>query len=154
MINHSEAVYVIRRRRNVIATQVAYVINTKDYIYTFGDAIRLRRLHTRDRVITYQSFGLDKKELSKSLVLFLVEMMGTDGLPPIIRYANTRLCSASPRGFDSHVTFLYKKYSPAINGKTIIFGGDDGSRTHVRKSIPETFYERSLSFKIPLEKRR
>ena len=46
MINHSEAVYVIRRRRNVIATQVAYVINTKDYIYTpsempyaFGDYI-------------------------------------------------------------------------------------------------------------------
>ena len=34
------------------------------------------------------------------------------------------------------------------------FGGDDGSRTHVRKSIPETFYERSLSFEIPLEERR
>ena len=44
MINHSEAVYVIRRRRNVIATQVAYVINTKDYTpsempYAFGDYI-------------------------------------------------------------------------------------------------------------------
>ena len=30
-------------------------------------------------------------------------------------------------------------------------GGDGGSRTHVRKSIPETFYERSLSFEIPSE---
>ena len=37
---------------------------------------------------------------------------------------------------------------------TFLFGGDDGSRTHVRKSIPETFYERSLSFKLPLKKRR
>ena len=38
--------------------------------------------------------------------------------------------------------------------QSFVFGGDDGSRTHVRKSIPETFYERSLSFKIPLGKRR
>ncbi len=28
-------------------------------------------------------------------------------------------------------------------------GGDGGNRNHVRKSIPETFYERSLSTKIP-----
>ena len=30
-----------------------------------------------------------------------------------------------------------------------MFGGDGGSRTRVRKSIPETFYERSLSIGIP-----
>ena len=28
---------------------------------TFGDAIRLRRYHTRSRVIPYQAYGLDKK---------------------------------------------------------------------------------------------
>ena len=50
--------------------------------------------------------------------------------------------------------FYVKNNSPTIKGRTIIFGGDDGSRTHVRKSIPETFYERSLSFEIPSEKRR
>ena len=43
-----------------------------------------------------------------------------------------------------------KKDSP----KTVFFGGDGGRRTHVRKSIPETFYERSLSFKIPSDQRR
>ena len=41
--------------------EIMNVINTKDYIHQ-GDAIRLRRLHTRDRVITYQSFGLDKNK--------------------------------------------------------------------------------------------
>ena len=30
-----------------------------------------------------------------------------------------------------------------------MFGGDGGSRTRVRKLIPETFYERSLSIGIP-----
>ena len=34
------------------------------------------------------------------------------------------------------------------------FGGDGGNRNRVRKSIPANFYERSLSFKIPLKKRR
>ena len=73
---------------------------------------------------------------------------------PIVHFVNTRLCSASPRGFDSQVNRLHKKTIAQPNGWTIIFGGDDGSRTHVRKSIPETFYERSLSFVIPLKKRR
>ena len=30
-----------------------------------------------------------------------------------------------------------------------MFGGDGGNRNHVRKSIPETFYECSLSTEIP-----
>ena len=38
--------------------------------------------------------------------------------------------------------------------KQAAFGGDGGSRTHVRKSVAEIFYERSLSFKFPSEKRR
>ena len=70
---------------------------------------------------------------------------------PIVRFANTRLCSASPRGFDSLVNTLHKKIIVQPNGWTIIFGGDGGSRTRVRKSIPETFYECSLSIIIPYE---
>ena len=31
----------------------------------------------------------------------------------------------------------------------LFFGGDGGNRNHVRKSIPETFYECSLSIVIP-----
>ena len=33
-------------------------------------------------------------------------------------------------------------------------GGDGGNRNRVRKSIPASFYERSLSFEIPLRERR
>ena len=33
--------------------------------------------------------------------------------------------------------------------KSEFFGGDGGNRNHVRKSIPETFYECSLSIVIP-----
>ena len=40
---------------------IMYVINTKAYIHQ-GDTIRLRQLHTRWSVITYQSFGLDKNK--------------------------------------------------------------------------------------------
>ena len=36
----------------------------------------------------------------------------------------------------------------------VLFGGDGGNRNRVRKSIPANFYERSLSFKIPLKERR
>ena len=37
---------------------------------------------------------------------------------------------------------------------TFRFGGGDESRTRVRKSIHATFYERSLSTKIPNKSRR
>ena len=33
-------------------------------------------------------------------------------------------------------------------------GGDGGNRNRVRKPIPATFYECSLSFEIPLRERR
>ena len=55
-------------------------------------------------------------------------------------------------GFDSLKN--YEKRPTHRKGELVFYGGDGGSRTHVRKSIPETFYERSLSFKFPLEKRR
>ena len=41
------------------------------YKYTFGDAIRLCQLHTRQGVITYQSFGLNKNSTAIAM-LFLV----------------------------------------------------------------------------------
>ena len=34
------------------------------------------------------------------------------------------------------------------------YGGDGGNRNRVRKSIPASFYERSLSFEIPLRECR
>ena len=69
--NHCKAV-------NVIRNLFRYVINTKDCIHQ-GDAIRLRQLHTRWSVITYQSFGLDKKTDKLLLVCFLV---GAGGFEP------------------------------------------------------------------------
>ena len=49
-------------------------------------------------------------------------------------------------GFD----YLDKKQKPQFIIGTFVFsGGDGGNRNHVRKSIPETFYECSLSIVIP-----
>ena len=49
---------------------------------------------------------------------------------------------------------LPKKTDPNRKSIEICYGGDGGNRNRVRKSIPANFYERSLSFKIPLKKRR
>ena len=49
---------------------------------------------------------------------------------------------------------LPKKTDPNRKTIQICYGGDGGNRNRVRKSIPANFYERSLSFKIPLKKRR
>ena len=42
-----EVLYVIRRKTECNHFVEMYVIDTKDCVYTFGDAIRLRQLHTR-----------------------------------------------------------------------------------------------------------
>lgn len=47
-----------------------------------------------------------------------------------------------------------KKTDPNRKMIQICYGGDGGNRNRVRKSIPANFYERSLSFKIPLKERR
>ena len=60
-------------------------------------------------------------------------------------FAKDRLC-----GFD----YLEKKVTESLETPLSFYGGDGGNRNRVRKSIPATFYERSLSFKIPLEERR
>ena len=49
---------------------------------------------------------------------------------------------------------LPKKTDPNRKTIQICYGGDGGNRNRVRKSIPANFYERSLSFKIPLKERR
>ena len=48
------------------------------------------------------------------------------------------------KGFD----YLYKKRK-TLEKRALSYGGDGESRTRVRKSIPETFYECSLSIVIP-----
>ena len=52
-------------------------------------------------------------------------------------------------GFDYRINKTRTNYI----GSSFI-GGDGGNRNRVRKSIPATFYERSLSFEIPLRERR
>ena len=56
--------------------------------YTFGDAIRLCQLHTRQGVITYQSFGLNEKSTAIAM-LFLVPEAGLDGVATLCRQAAT-----------------------------------------------------------------
>ena len=51
--------------------KVMYGINPKEKYTLSRDAIRLRRLHTRSREITYQSFGLDRKKQVFRLAFFL-----------------------------------------------------------------------------------
>ena len=45
-------------------------------IHATRDAVRLRRLHTRSREITYQSFGLDRKKQVFRLAFFLAPPAG------------------------------------------------------------------------------
>ena len=62
--NHAEGVYGIRNLlRYGIATKSRMESSRRKY--TFGDAIRLRRCHTRWRVIPCQACGLDKKITSE-----------------------------------------------------------------------------------------
>ena len=56
--------------------------------------------------------------------------------------------------FRLHRIYYAKKDKVTKYGNLIFFGGDGGNRNRVRKSIPATFYERSLSFEIPLRERR
>ena len=55
---------------------------------TFGDAMRLRRYHTRLRVIPYQACGLDKKTTSRNLSFFLA---GAIGIEPTLRESEARV---------------------------------------------------------------
>ena len=72
--NQGEALHAIRRSRNVIIF-VENVCNQSREFPLENDDIRLRRLHTRLRRITYQSFGLDKKRQPIGC-LFLAESVG------------------------------------------------------------------------------
>ena len=47
-------------------------------IHATRDVIRLRRLHTRSREITYQSFGLDRKKQVFRLAFFLAPPAGLE----------------------------------------------------------------------------
>ena len=47
-------------------------------IHVARDAIRLRRLHTRSREITYQSFGLDRKKQVFRLAFSWLPLLGSN----------------------------------------------------------------------------
>ena len=56
-------------------------------------------------------------------------------------------------------SYIYQDFQGFSKGKVhnihlCIIGGDGGNRNRVRKPIPATFYECSLSFEIPLRERR
>ena len=108
-------------------------------IYTFGDDIPLLSQWI-------------KKSKSEDLD-FWVEMMGVDGLCPSFAL-RTPDCVRRRRGGSTPLYNTQTKNNSPTRRLNYYFGGDDGSRTHVRKSIPETFYERSLSFEISSEERR
>ena len=57
----------------------------------------------------------------------------------------------SPQGFDSQ---LQRKGKAGDNSPALPFGGDEGSRTPVLKSVCRIFYGCIPSFRIPLAKRR
>lgn len=72
---------------------------------------------------------------------------------------------ASLRSLLRNLSHLYVPFADAKDGRVVFdyldknknpekseflfYGGDGGNRNHVRKSIPETFYECSLSIVIP-----
>ena len=90
---------------------------------------------------------------------FLVEMASTEAsLRLLLRnlriYMSILLRKIWTMRFRLPCIILCKKDKATENGNLIFYGGDGGNRNRVRKSIPANFYERSLSFEIPLRERR
>ena len=103
-----------------------------------------------------EGFRLPKKQtqIEKRFRSVMVEMASTEAsLRLLLR--NLRIyMSILLRKIWTMRFRLPKKTDQNRKSIQICYGGDGGNRNRVRKSIPANFYERSLSFKIPLKKRR
>ena len=94
--------------------------------------------------------------LSKTHLILLSPIDTPQKTPPIVCFLKKRRAIVCTLGCES------KKSCTRFLGCMILTlyhqrydcGGGDESRTRVRKPIPATFYERSLSFQIPNKSRR
>lgn len=94
--------------------------------------------------------------LSKTHLILLSPIHTPQKTPPIVCFLKKRRAIVCTLGCES------KKSCTRFLGCMILTlyhqrydcGGGDESRTRVRKPIPATFYERSLSFQIPNKSRR
>ena len=115
---------------------------------TFGDSIRLRRYHTRWRVITYQACGLNKKSTSRNLSIFLVgeagfgpaksvttdlqsAPFGRSGIPPgagersrtiNLLITNQLLCHWATPAYSEHWYYNRKRRICQVLFEKILFG--------------------------------
>ena len=94
--------------------------------------------------------------LSKTHLILLSPIDTPQKTPPIVCFLKKRRAIVCTLAHES------KKSCTRFSGCMILTlyhqrydcGGGDESRTRVRKPIPATFYERSLSFQIPDKSRR
>ena len=109
------------------------------------------------RGFKYQNFKKKSSTALRTILLFLVEMRG-------IWTPRLRCCSAFSVGFLSQTLAKRKAFcggSISISHKkgsrhkstSILFGGDEGNRTPVRKPLDMTFSVGSLLFRIPPQRR-
>ena len=94
--------------------------------------------------------------LSKTHLILLSPIDTPQKTPPIVCFLKKRraiVCTLAHESKKSCTRFLGCMIFTLYHQRYDCGGGDE-SRTRVRKPIPATFYERSLSFQIPDKSRR
>lgn len=94
--------------------------------------------------------------LSKTHLILLSPIDTPQKTPPIVCFLKKRRAIVCTLGYESKksCTRFFECMILTLYHQRYDYGGGDESRTRVRKPIPATFYERSLSFQIPDKSRR
>ena len=94
--------------------------------------------------------------LSKTHLILLSPIDTPQKTPPIVCFLKTRRAIVCTLGYESKksCTRFFECMILTLYHQRYDCGGGDENRTRVRKPIPATFYERSLSFQIPNKSRR
>ena len=94
--------------------------------------------------------------LSKTHLILLSPIDTPQNTPPIVCFLKKRRAIVCTLGYESKksCTRFFECMILTLYHQRYDCGGGDESRTRVRKPIPATFYERSLSFQIPDKSRR
>ena len=105
---------------------------------------------------SYKAAFLSSLFLSKTHLILLSPNDTPQKTPPIVCFLKKRraiVCTLAHESKKSCTRFLGCMIFTLYHQRYDCGGGDE-SRTRVRKPIPATFYERSLSFQIPDKSRR
>ena len=110
--DHGNAVHGIATKERMESTRSVVWHQSEGQNTLSRDAIRLRRFHTRCRVMPYQSFGLDKKRTKRLLRSFFGGERGIRTLGTVLaftRFPIVRLRPAQPSLHSTRIVYHKKK---------------------------------------------